>query len=61
MNSIDQLIRESGISIMAFSKIAGVSYCQIIRIIKDKSTPTLLTAMKISKALDRPIEEIFRY
>jgi len=45
----------------ALAELTGVSRQTIISIESNRYTPSLLLAMKIAKAFDRAVEEVFSY
>jgi len=60
-NKIKKLRKQSNMTQEKLSKLCGVSRQTINCVENDKYDPTLELAFKISRALDKNVEEVFIY
>ncbi|URZ08939.1 helix-turn-helix transcriptional regulator [Clostridium felsineum] len=58
-NSIKQISKNKGIKLNVLAKQTGLSQTTVYSIARGSSVPTLITAYKISKALNTTIEDLF--
>jgi putative transcriptional regulator len=56
---LKEIMKEQGRTQNWLSEKAGVSATSISSIVNKKSVPTLLIALRIAKALDKSVEEIW--
>jgi transcriptional regulator with XRE-family HTH domain len=51
--------REHGLSLRAFSQVAGISHSEVLRIEKGlRTAPSLHTLIQLADAMKRPLEEL---
>ena len=58
-NRVRELRRQQGLTQAQLAQTVGVSRQSIIAIEKGKYKPTIELALKLARALNRPVEEIF--
>lgn len=58
-NKTRLLIAKKGYTIRGFSKVIGISHSYLSQILNTKQLPSAATANKISKGLEKKIEDIF--
>lgn len=58
-NNIEKLIKFKKIKEIDIVKSCDISRCTLYKIKKGITTPSLINAYKISKALNEPIEKVF--
>jgi putative transcriptional regulator len=59
LNTVEQARTQAGLTRQALAELVGVHYQTIGYIERDEYSPSLVLALKISQALNQPIEKLF--
>lgn len=57
---VENFIKERKMSKSAFCKLCGISYCTYLKIMRDDISVTLLSLLKISRAMNVHISKLIR-